>query len=48
MPRKRVDPVEIVKIGAPVLIEAVAVSLFIAACMLVMIILSTPIPEVLQ
>lgn len=45
---RKPDPVEIAKIGIPVLCEAVAVTLFIGMCMLGMIILSTPIPEVLQ
>jgi len=41
---KKPDPVEIVAIAAPVLIEVVAVSLFIGMCMVVMIILATPVP----
>ncbi len=45
---KRPDPVEIAAISIPVLCEAVAVSLFIAFLMLVVIIRSTPIPDVLQ
>jgi hypothetical protein len=45
---RRPDPIEIVKIGVPVLCEAVAVSLFIALCAVVLIIRATPIPDVLQ
>ncbi|MDI3563530.1 hypothetical protein [Bradyrhizobium sp. Arg816] len=45
---RKPDPVEIVKVGMPVLCEAVAVSLFIAFWMVVLIIRATPIPDVLQ
>lgn len=45
---RKPDPVEIAKIGIPVLVEAVAVSLFIAFCMVILIIRATPIPDVLQ
>lgn len=41
---RRPDPVEIVKIGVPVLIEAVVVTLFIAACAAWLILLATPVP----
>lgn len=45
---RKPDPVEIAKIGIPVLCEAVAVILFIAFCAVIMIIQATPIPDVLQ
>lgn len=41
---KRPDPVEIAQISIPVLIEAVAVILFIGAGLLWMVILATPVP----
>lgn len=41
---KRPDPVELVKIGIPVLIEAVAVILLIGCGLAWMIILATPVP----
>jgi len=41
---RRPDHVEIVQIAVPVLIEAVAVTLFIAACAMWMIVLATPVP----
>jgi hypothetical protein len=42
--RRRPDPVEIAKIGIPVLIEAVAVTLFIAMIFVWLIIKATPMP----
>jgi len=41
--RKR-EPVELVQIGIPILCEAVAVTLFIAACAVWIIITATPVP----
>lgn len=41
-------PVELVKIAVPVLIEAMVVTAFIAGVMAWIIIMATPIPEVLQ
>lgn len=41
---KRPDPVEIVLIAVPVLCEAIAVCLFIAACAIGIIIANTPVP----
>lgn len=41
---RKVDPVEIVAIGLPVLIEAVAVTLFIGCGAALIIIMATPIP----
>lgn len=42
--RERRDPVELVQIGIPVLIEVAAVSLFIGAIFVWLIILATPMP----
>lgn len=41
---RKPDPVELAKIGIPVLVEAVAVTLFIAMAMAWLIILATPVP----
>lgn len=41
---RKPDPVEIAAISIPVLCEVVAVSLFIAAAMVVLIVLATPVP----
>lgn len=46
--RKRPDPVELVQIAIPVLIEAVAVTFAIGVAIMWVIILATPIPAVLQ
>lgn len=40
----RPDPVELVQIGIPVLCQAVAVTLFLAACAVWIIIASTEVP----
>lgn len=42
------EPVELVQIAIPILIEVVCVSLFIAGVMAWVIIMATPVPEVLQ
>jgi hypothetical protein len=41
---KRHDPVEIIKIGIPVLIEAVAVTIMIGCAMMLFIIMATSVP----
>ena len=41
---RRPDPIEVVQIAVPVLIEAVCVSLFIAAIMVWVIVMATPVP----
>lgn len=45
---RRERPVEIAKIAIPVLIEAMLVTVFIAGAMAWVIVMATPIPEVLQ
>jgi hypothetical protein len=41
---RKPDPVEIAAITIPVLCEVVAVTLFIAACLVGLIVLATPVP----
>jgi len=41
---RKPEPVDLVQIGIPVLVEAVAVTLFIAACAVWIIIAATPVP----
>lgn len=41
---RKPDPVELVQIAVPILIEVVAVAIFIAGCAAWVIIASTPVP----